>query len=80
MNAPEVSVVIPCLNEEHTVGVCVKKCIEAFRQNSIDGEVIVIDNGSSDATSSAAGRENARVVLHTIRGYGSALMRGVNTS
>jgi glycosyltransferase involved in cell wall biosynthesis len=80
MNAPEVSVVIPCLNEEYTIGKCVKKCLEAFRQDAIDGEVVVIDNGSSDATFSAAGRENARVVLHTIRGYGSALMRGITES
>ncbi|HAJ78481.1 MAG TPA: hypothetical protein DCO75_01805 [Fibrobacteres bacterium] len=80
MNAPEVSVVIPCLNEERTIGTCVKKCMEAFRQDAIDGEVLVIDNGSSDATSDVAGRTNARVVLHTIRGYGSALMRGITDS
>jgi glycosyltransferase involved in cell wall biosynthesis len=80
MNAPEVSVVIPCLNEEHTIGTCVKKCLEEFRQDAIEGEVVVIDNGSTDATSSAANRENARVVLHTIRGYGSALMRGITES
>ena len=80
MNAPEVSVVIPCLNEERTIGTCVKKCREAFLQQALDGEVVVIDNNSSDATSSAAGREDSRVVLHTIRGYGSALMRGIAES
>jgi glycosyltransferase involved in cell wall biosynthesis len=77
MKAPEVSVIIPCLNEEYTIGVCIKKCHEAFRQDGIRGEVVVIDNGSTDATWSVAGNEKARVVLHTIRGYGSALMRGI---
>jgi glycosyltransferase involved in cell wall biosynthesis len=77
MSNPELSVIIPCLNEERTIGTCVRKCITEFQQEAINGEVVVIDNGSSDATSSVAQRENARVVLHTIRGYGSALMRGI---
>jgi glycosyltransferase involved in cell wall biosynthesis len=76
----EVSVVIPCLNEERTVGTCVRKCRDAFRRDGVNGEVVVVDNGSADGTSRAAGRENARVVLHTIRGYGSALMRGITES
>ena len=77
MKAPEVSVIIPCLNEVYTIGACIKKCLEAFRQDAIDGEVVVIDNGSTDATLDVAAKENARVILHTIRGYGSALMRGI---
>jgi glycosyltransferase involved in cell wall biosynthesis len=80
VNPPEVSVVIPCLNEERTIGTCVRKCLEAFRHDAISGEVVVIDNGSTDGTSNAAGVENARVVLHTIRGYGSALMCGITAS
>jgi glycosyltransferase involved in cell wall biosynthesis len=80
VNPPEVSVVIPCLNEERTIGTCVRKCLEAFRHDAISGEVVVIDNGSTDGTSNAAGVESARVVLHTIRGYGSALMRGITES
>ncbi len=77
MNEPELSVIIPCLNEERTIGACVRKCRSTFQQEAIDGEIVVIDNGSSDATSSVAKKENARVVLHIIRGYGSALMRGI---
>ena len=59
MIAPEVSIIIPCLNEERTIRACVQKCNAAFKRDAIDGEVIVIDNGSSDATSSAAAAENA---------------------
>jgi glycosyltransferase involved in cell wall biosynthesis len=80
VNPPELSIVIPCLNEERTVGTCVRKCLAAFRHDAIQGEVVVIDNGSTDRTSYAAGVENARVVLHTKRGYGSALMRGITES
>jgi glycosyltransferase involved in cell wall biosynthesis len=77
MNPVETSVVIPCLNEELTIGTCVRKCHEAFRRHSIDGEVVVVDNGSADNTARVAGEANARVVSHGIRGYGSALMRGI---
>jgi glycosyltransferase involved in cell wall biosynthesis len=80
MNTPEVSVIMPCLNEERTIGTCIKKCKEVFLHDNIAGEVIVIDNGSSDGTSSVAVNENARVVPHGIRGYGSALMRGIAES
>ncbi|PIN68013.1 MAG: dolichol-P-glucose synthetase, partial [Candidatus Altarchaeum sp. CG12_big_fil_rev_8_21_14_0_65_33_22] len=44
----EVSVVMPCLDEEKTVGICVEKAIKVFKENNIDGEVIVADNGSTD--------------------------------
>jgi glycosyltransferase involved in cell wall biosynthesis len=77
---PELSIIIPCLNEERTIGACVRSCRAAFQREAIDGEVVVIDNGSTDSTSSVAQKENARVVLHTIRGYGSALMRGITES
>ena len=80
MNLPEVSVIIPCLNEQRTIGACVRKCQKAFRHDAINGEVVVIDNGSTDGTSKAACVENARVFLHTEHGYGSALMRGISES
>ena len=40
----ELSVVMPCLNEEETVGVCVRKAVETLRKTGIQGEVIVADN------------------------------------
>jgi glycosyltransferase involved in cell wall biosynthesis len=80
MSLVETSVIIPCLNEERTVGTCVRKCHEAFRCHAINGEVVVVDNGSADDTARIAGEADARVVSHEIRGYGSALMRGITES
>ena len=46
----EVSVVLPCLNEEATIGLCIKKAQKVFQEHNIDGEVVVVDNGSTDDT------------------------------
>lgn len=73
---PEVSVVIPCLNEAQTVGRCVDKAWRALRDARIDGEVIVADNGSTDGSREIAAAQGARVVQVDARGYGSALMGG----
>lgn len=76
----ELSVVIPCLNEEDTIGVCVEKAVRAMREASISGEVIVADNGSEDRSKSIATDAGARIVDVPIRGYGSALMHGIRAS
>jgi glycosyltransferase involved in cell wall biosynthesis len=73
----EVSVVIPCLNEHETIGVCVDKSLESFRDHDITGEVIVADNGSQDGSVEIAMRRGARVVHVREKGYGSALMGGI---
>ena len=59
---PEVSVVMPCLNEADTLSVCIEKAQRALRQNDIAGEIIVADNGSTDASRDIALRHGARVV------------------
>ena len=46
--APEVSVVMPCLNEEAAIGVCIEKIRRTFDQAGLDGEIVVCDNGSTD--------------------------------
>ncbi|MCZ6679288.1 MAG: glycosyltransferase [Candidatus Poribacteria bacterium] len=76
-NEIEVSVVIPCLNEAQTVGVCVKKAKRALKQLGISGEVVVADNGSTDGSSSIAESEGARVIHQPVRGYGSAYLAGI---
>src|SRR5437764_7307582 len=73
----EVSVVMPCLNEAQTVGTCIAKAQQAFRESCIAGEVIVADNGSTDGSQEIASRLGARVVPVKDRGYGSALMGGI---
>jgi len=72
----EVSVVLPCLNEAETVGTCVTKAVETLHKLNVRGEVVVVDNGSTDGSREIAERCGARVVREERRGYGSALMRG----
>src|SRR5262245_49321904 len=72
----DVSVILPCLNEAETLEVCVGKALRTIRSLGLRGEVVVIDNGSTDGSPEIATRAGARVVHETRRGYGSALMRG----
>jgi glycosyltransferase involved in cell wall biosynthesis len=74
---PEVSVVIPCLNEERTLGACIDKALTAFKTAGIAGEVVVADNGSTDSSAAVAERHGARVVYVPERGYGNALRKGI---
>ena len=75
--ALEVSVVIPCLNEEETLGSCIEKAQRALRESNIKGEVVVADNGSTDASRTIAEKQEARAVLVNEPGYGNALMGGI---
>jgi glycosyltransferase involved in cell wall biosynthesis len=74
--AVEVSVVMPCLNEAEAVGRCVEKALRALAGMGVAGEVIVVDNGSTDGSPEIAARAGARVVHERRRGYGSAYLRG----
>src|SRR5215472_10193757 len=73
----EVTVVMPCLNEAETLGICIEKAQRAFSANQISGEVIVADNGSTDGSQGIATRLGARIVHVSARGYGNALMGGI---
>src|SRR5712672_1799355 len=73
----EVSVVIPCLNEANSIGICVSKAISAFHAAGLRGEVVVADNGSTDGSIEIAENLGARVVGVQARGYGSALRAGI---
>ena len=73
----ELSVVIPCLNEVETVGICVSKALKAIQDHQIQGEVIVADNGSTDGSIAVSEKLGARVVPVTEKGYGNALMGGI---
>ncbi len=77
---PEVSVVMPCLNEADTLATCVAKARRAFAEHGISGEVIVADNGSTDGSPDIALESGARVVHARERGYGSALMAGIEAA
>jgi glycosyltransferase involved in cell wall biosynthesis len=73
----ELSVVIPCLNEAHTIAQCVGSAFGALAVNGIAGEVIVVDNSSDDGSAQIAERAGARVVRESERGYGSAYLAGL---
>lgn len=71
-----ISVVIPCLNEEASIGPVVDAAREGISRVGLPGEVIVVDNGSTDRSTSIARAHGARVVTEQERGYGAALRRG----
>ena len=71
------SVVMPCLNEAATVGICVEKALDALKLHGIRGEVVVADNGSTDGSQQIAREFGARVVPVERLGYGSALQSGI---
>lgn len=73
----EVTILIPCLNEEDTIGKCVKMGLAFFDKYNVSGEVLVIDNNSTDNSYDIALKSNARVIKEDVRGYGSALIRGI---
>ena len=73
----DVSVVIPCLNEANSIGICVGKALDAFRAAGLRGEVVVADNGSTDGSVEIAEKLGARVVAVARRGYGAALRAGI---
>jgi hypothetical protein len=73
----ELTVVMPCLNEAETVATCVRKAVGCLRENGIDGEVVIADNGSTDGSQQLAADAGARVVPVSEKGYGNALMGGI---
>ena len=74
--SPLVSVVIPCLDEERTIGRVIDTAWRALHATGFSAEVIVADNGSSDRSREEATAHGARVVSEQVRGYGAALRRG----
>lgn len=71
---------MPCLNEERTLGICIEKAQACFAAMNIDGEIIVADNGSSDRSVEIATGLGARVVHVATKGYGAALTAGIEAA
>ena len=73
----ELSVVMPCLNEEATIAACIQKAWTALEKMGVTGEIIVADNGSTDHSVAIAQSLGARVVHQFCRGYGAAYQAGI---
>jgi glycosyltransferase involved in cell wall biosynthesis len=76
--SPQISVIIPCLNEEEAVGKVVDQAFEGIRRSGRPGEVLVVDNASTDASAEVAAASGAIVVSEPRRGYGSAYLAGLD--
>jgi glycosyl transferase family 2 len=76
----EVSVVIPCLNEAGSIEACVRAARRALLDGGYTGEVVVVDNGSIDASGDLAAGAGARVIHEPDRGYGNAYLAGLATA
>jgi len=77
MEEIEVSIVMPCLNEEATIGTCIEKAREGLKQAKVTGEIIVVDNGSTDKSVEIAKSSGARVIYEPKKGYGNAYKTGM---
>jgi len=73
----QISVVVPCLDEEAAVGRVVDQAWEGIERSGRTGEVIVVDNGSTDRSAEVAAEHGARVVFEPRRGYGRAYLTGI---
>lgn len=83
---PTISVIMPCLNEEISVGRCVEEAVKSLTSprffkvlkiKNTNIEVIVVDNGSSDKSREIAKKMGAKVIIEEKKGYGNALLRGI---
>src|SRR5580704_2681742 len=76
-STPELSIVMPCLNEARTLPSCIRKAREFLDHNKVNGEIIVADNGSTDGSQDIARKAGERVVDVAEKGYGAALAGGI---
>jgi len=77
LNELEISIVMPCLNEEESLGACIQEAMNVIELTGTTGEVIIADNGSNDNSINIALKAGARVVNVDSKGYGSALQGGI---
>ena len=76
----ELTILMPCLNEGETIGTCIRKAFTFLRRVSVEGEVLIADNGSTDNSIEIARLAGARVVSVGQKGYGAALMGGIEAA
>lgn len=76
----ELTILMPCLNEERTIAYCIEEASSFLREREIPGEILIADNGSTDHSIEIAREKGARVIEVTEKGYGAALRKGIEAS
>src|SRR3990170_2449659 len=71
-----ISVVIPCLNEEASIGQVIEMARQGIVGLKLSEDIVVVDNGSTDRSAAIAASHGARVISEKHRGYGAALRAG----
>ena len=77
---PELSIILPCLNEAQALGLCLAKIKKVIEKNNLDAEIIVVDNGSTDNSCEIAIERQANLIHEKERGYGAAYLKGFETA
>lgn len=76
----ELTILIPTLNEEKTIGIVIDKAKKFIKENNINAEILVANNNSTDRTKSIAEQKNVRIIDVTKKGYGITLITGIKNS
>ncbi len=76
----ELTILMPCLNEAETLAVCIQKARAFLETERVVGEVLIADNGSTDGSQAIARAHGARVINVSTRGYGGALLGGIEAA
>lgn len=79
-NEVELTILMPCLNEEMTIGTCIKKAKKFLKKNKVVGEILIVDNGSTDNSVNIAEKLGVRVIFAEKKGYGNALIAGTKNA
>ncbi len=69
----DLTILMPCLNEAETLGICIERAKKLLVDSKIDGEILISDNGSTDGSQEIASALGARVIECPLRGYGAAI-------
>lgn len=72
----EISIIMPCFNEEKSLGFCIDEIREVSRKNNINPKIIIVDNNSIDKSLETAKRKKVKCVFEANKGYGSAYLEG----
>ena len=76
----KITILIPCLNEEKTLGICIEKAKRFIAEQNLNGEILVVDNGSTDTSLIIAKKLEVRTIEVKELGYGNALRAGIENA